>query len=222
MNFQSDLQTLAESFKKYLNNSGSLVHTSGLGDYNWSNWLWTGPKYRRAHLQIVDRFAKHKLYVLHCTIFPHFDNPAPIFGFDAVCGPNKISGAFYDFSPTGEQDHNLIKWFAEGTSSCNWSKTRDLPDWARAIFSPYAVAASNIKEQDEFNLLQHLAILGIDTYLSEINNTAESGNNYYMAQNRYCSYQKKNPYVVNSMVAMGTPKETMIRFVNDILFPEVE
>jgi hypothetical protein len=41
-----------------------------------------------------------------------------------------------------------------------------------------------------------------------------------MAQNRYCHWQKQNPHVIKSMVAMGVPESTMKQFVQEILFPE--
>jgi hypothetical protein len=42
-----------------------------------------------------------------------------------------------------------------------------------------------------------------------------------MAQNRYCYYQKQNPQVVRSMVAMGIEEVKIKRFVEEVLFPEV-
>jgi hypothetical protein len=42
-----------------------------------------------------------------------------------------------------------------------------------------------------------------------------------MAQNRYCHWQKQNPHVIRSMVAMGVPEHRMKRFVSEVLFPEV-
>lgn len=217
----SNLQILSDNFKRILNSSGSLVHTSDLGEYDWSNWLWTSTKYRRAHLQIIDKLETHKLYVLHCTVFPHFRNSAPIFGFDTVCGPNKVSGAFYDFSPVGDYNHSLIQWFANGPASLSWNKVRGLPDWAKAIFSPYMITASNIQTQEEIDQLTSAAILGLETYLDKIDDTAESGNNFYLMQNRYCQYQKKNPQVVRSMVNVGVPEEKIKRFIDEVLFPEV-
>jgi hypothetical protein len=41
-----------------------------------------------------------------------------------------------------------------------------------------------------------------------------------MAQDRYCHYQKQNPQVVKSMVAMGVPESTIKQFVREVLFPE--
>lgn len=222
MTFRSKLELLAERFRLLLDSSGSLVHSNDLHEYSWSNWLWTSSRYRRAHLQIVDKFDDHKLYVLHCTIFPHFDNPAPIFGFDAICGPNKISGAFYDFSPAGKSNHHLIKWFANGPALLKWNKIRDLPEWATAIFSPHIIAVSNIQLEEEVDQLTQAAFDGMKMYLREISEMPENENNYSMMQNRYCYYQKKNPQVMRSMTKMGFSEEKINKFMDEILFPEVK
>jgi hypothetical protein len=42
-----------------------------------------------------------------------------------------------------------------------------------------------------------------------------------MAQNRYCYWQKKNPHVIRSMVAMGIEESVIKRFVDKVLFPEI-
>jgi len=67
----------------------------------WYNYIFTSNKFRRAHIEIVDFREQHKIYILHVTVFPHTNDSSPILGFDAVCGPNKITGAFFDFSVSG-------------------------------------------------------------------------------------------------------------------------
>jgi hypothetical protein len=56
--------------------------------------------------------------------------------------------------------------------------------------------------------------------LTTVGHSQESGSDYHMAQNRYCRYQKQNPHVVRSMVAMGVPEPVITEFVENILFPE--
>lgn len=189
-------------------------------DYNWYNRIYTSTSYRRAHIEIVDNRDTHKIYILHCTIFPHYNDPSPIWGFDAVCGPNKITGAFHDFSPAGEPRHEMMKWFFHKTGSLAWSRPRELPEWARQIFSPWMIAAGNVQEEAEVNLLCDIALDTLDYYLGNVGLTQESGSDYHMAQDRYCRYQKQNPHVINSMVSMGVPREQMTEFVNKVLFPE--
>ena len=50
-----------------------------------------------------------KLWMMHVCVFPHIDSDAPIFGFDVIAGPNKMTGAFCDLSATTNPDHEMIK-----------------------------------------------------------------------------------------------------------------
>ncbi len=190
--------------------------------YNWYNAIYTNDRYRRAHIEIVDNRATHKIYILHCTIFPHFNDPSPIWGFDAVCGSNKITGAFHDFSSAGDPNHFMMKWFQQESNKLGWNKERTLPQWAKMIFSPSMVAAGNVQNEEEVDQLCNIGLTSLDYYLENVGKTQESGFDFHMAQNRYCFYQKQNPHVVSSMISMGVPKETITNFVSDVLFPEVE
>lgn len=213
------ISNLASNIEKRFQETGTqkIEHEQ---EYNWYNSIYTSPSYRRAHIEIVDHRNSHKIYILHCTIFPHYNDPSPIWGFDAVCGPNKITGAFHDFSPSGEPRHEMMKWFFHKTAKLEWSRRRDLPEWARQIFSPWMIAAGNLQEEKEVDLLCDIAQDTLDYYLKNVGLTQESGADYHMAQDRYCRYQKQNPHVINSMVSMGVPRDKMITFVNTVLFPE--
>jgi len=213
------ISQLAEQFNHLLAKSGDPQVVNN-PDYDWDNVIYKSNRYRRAHVEVVDRRDTHKIYILHCTVFPHYNDPSPVFGFDAVCGPNKITGAFLDYSAAGDRDHPIMRWFAEQTCNLEWNKPRDLPDWARAIFSPAMVAAGNVNTEAELDLLCDLALHTFNYYLSTVGHGQESGSDYHMAQNRYCRYQKQNPHVVRSMVAMGVPEPVITEFVENILFPE--
>ena len=210
---------LAEQFNHLLAKSGD-PQVIDNPDYDWDNVIYKSNLYRRAHVEVVDRRDSHKIYILHCTVFPHYNDPSPVFGFDAVCGPNKITGAFLDYSAAGDRDHPMMQWFAEQTCNLAWNKPRELPEWARAIFSPAMVAAGNVNTEAELDLLCDLALHTFNYYLSTVGHSQESGSDYHMAQNRYCRYQKQNPHVVRSMVAMGVPEPVITEFVENILFPE--
>lgn len=215
----TQIENLSRGIEKLYQETGE-QYSEGEHEYAWYNSLYQGQRYRRAHIEIVDRRESHKIYILHATIFPHFHDPSPIWGFDAVCGPNKITGAFHDFSSAGDSTHQMIQWFTDQTSALSWNKPRELPSWARAIFSPGMIAAGNIQKGAELDSLCEFAIKSLDYYLTNVGATGHSGD-YHMAQNRYCYYQKQNPHVVNSMVAMGVPREQMVKFVDEILFPEL-
>ena len=214
------ISNLAEHIESEFKKTGHKIDCNE-DHYDWYNSIYTSNSYRRAHIEIVDKRDTHKIYILHTTIFAHFNDPSPIWGFDAVCGPNKITGAFHDFSFAGNPDHFMMKWFEDETKKYNWNKERNLPDWAKQIFSNSMVAAGNIQEEKELNDLCNLALSSLDYYLKNVGITQESGADFHMAQNRYCYYQKQNPHVTNSMTSMGIEKNVMEKFVQEILFPEV-
>jgi hypothetical protein len=211
---------LAEKIEHALSLTDDKALLNNEHQYNWHNKFYHCDRYRRAHVEIVDNRASHKLYILHCTIFPHYNDSSPIWGFDIVCGQSKITGAFLDFSNAGDPNHGMMKWFSEQTKDITWNKPRNLPEWAKQIFSPAMVAAGNINTEEEFDALETLALHSLHYYLANVGYTQESGMDYHMAQNRYCYYQKQNPHVVNSMVSMGVPEDTMKQFVSKLLFPE--
>lgn len=212
---------LATQIEQRLQLSGHALEDTHIKNYDWYNSVYSNLRYRRAHVEIVDHRESHKIYILHCTVFPHFNDPSPIWGFDAVCGRNKITGAFHDFSSAGNPHHPMMKWFADEAVKLSWNRPRDLPQWARAIFSPSMIAAGNIQDTTELDDLCSIALNSLDYYINNVGNTQESGADFHMAQNRYCRYQKQNPHVVKSMVSMGIPVNTIQGFVEDVLFPEV-
>jgi hypothetical protein len=215
--------TKAEQFAEYIE---SLFKATGiptredLSEYNWYNAIYTSETYRRAHLEIVDRKNTHKMYIVHATIFPHYDDPSPIWGFDVVCGANKITGAFLDYSSAGNPHHEMIDWFKRYSQTLEWNKPRELPGWAQQIFSSGMIAAGNIQDESETELLGVALKTSLEYYLQNVGKTKQSFFNYKPSQNRYCYWQRQNPRVVSSMVAMGESEETITRFVKQVLFPE--
>jgi hypothetical protein len=215
------IEELAANFENKFNTTGQLISGTLSKDYDWHNQLWTSDRYRRAHVEIVDKRGSHGIYILHTTIFPHLNDPSPIFGFDAVCGKNKITGAFHDFSHAGDPNSFMYLWFKAKVSELEWNKPRDLPEWARQIFSPAMVAAGNLQEEAEVDQLCSTAMSTLDFYLNNVGFDQQDVADYHMAQNRYCHWQKQNPHVIKSMVSMGVPEDTMKQFVQKVLFPEI-
>lgn len=215
------IEELAKYFEQQFNATGEPIDDALDSEFNWHNALWTSNRYRRAHVEIVDFRETHKIYILHCTVFPHFNDPSPIYGFDAVCGPNKITGAFHDFSYAGDPTSFMYLWFKAKVNGLEWNKPRQLPEWAQQIFSPAMVAAGNLQEDSEIDQLCTTAKNTLDFYLSKVGHDQQSGSDFHMAQNRYCHWQKQNPHVIRSMVSMGVPETVMKKFVDRILFPEV-
>jgi phycocyanobilin:ferredoxin oxidoreductase len=211
-------------FETSFDQTGTEVFEPGMDRFNqpgWVNRVWTSDKYRRAHVDVVDARLTKGLWMMHCCIFPHLHNPAPIFGFDVIAGKNKITGCFYDYSPAGDSEHPMIEWFAEETSDFEWNKTRKLPDWAERIFSPYMVAAGNVQDEEELKQIISMAETGVKHYLATVGETNKTSRSTREAQNYYAQNQKQNPHTPRVMVSLGLSEEDVQHFIQECLFPEI-
>ena len=220
-------QTLIEvqdNFIDSFNRTGTEVYETGMDRFNrpgWINRVWSSSSYRRAHLDVVDARESKGLWMMHCCVFPHTHNPAPIFGFDVVAGRNKITGCFYDYSPAGDPEHPLLDWFADEVQQLEWVKTRKLPDWAERIFSSNIVAASNVNKEEELAQIISMAHTGIETYLMEVGATNHTAKDTSESQNFYCMNQKQNPHTPKVMTSLGLNEDDVEVFIKQCLFPEI-
>lgn len=211
---------LEDSFTR----TGTEIQEPGMERFNqpgWVNRVWTSESYRRAHVDVVDARETRKLWMMHCCIFPHTHNSAPIFGFDVIAGPNKITGCFVDFSPTVAPNHHMCQWFANEVKDLQWRRQRELPDWAQRIFSPSMVAAGFVKEQQELDQILNLAKTTVDYYLSNVGATNYTAENTAEQQNYYAANQKQNPHTPRVMTSLGLDEEDVRVFIQDCLFPEI-
>ena len=164
-NVWDTLINIQELLETNFGRTGTEIFEPGMDRFNqpgWVNRVWTSDLYRRAHVDVVDARDTKGLWMMHCCIFPHLHNDAPIFGFDVVAGKSKITGCFYDFSPAGDSEHPLCEWFADETSQLEWNKKRKLPEWAERIFSESMVAAGNIQKEEELEQIFQMAKRGVE------------------------------------------------------------
>ena len=211
---------LEESFNK----TGTEIKEPGMERFNqpgWINRVWTSPSYRRAHIDVVDARDTKGLWMMHCCIFPHIHNPAPIYGFDVIAGKNKITGCFHDFSPAGDQDHNLIDWFAGEVTKLQWNKTRKLPEWAERIFTPCMIAAGNVSDETELKQITDLVKVTTSVYLTHVGDTNNTATDTTQAQNYYAQNQKMNPHTPKVMASLGLNEDDVRVFIQECLFPEI-
>lgn len=204
--------------------TGSIIHEPGMERFNqpgWVNKVWTSSRYRRAHIDVVDARETKGLWMMHCCIFPHTHNPAPIFGFDVIAGKNKITGCFIDYSPAGDKEHPMIEYFGEEVGRYEWNKKRKLPEWAERIFSEHMVAAGNVSDENELKQLTSLAHILVNHYLDSVDETNNTANDTTESQNYYCENQKQNPHTPKVMVSLGLSEEDVQVFIQDCLFPEI-
>ena len=208
----------ANEINKQFNQTGALgkvYRTDVLTDKEYSSL-----RYRRAHISTIDARETKKLYLLHVTVFPHPNDPSPIYGFDIVCGPTKVSGAFHDFSAAGATNHPMLSWFADETRLLTWNKPRELPEWAQQIFSSSMVAIGAVGPEELAEFIA-LGLRTLDYYLKNVGATQESLFDFHMAQNRYCYYQKQNPRTPASLQHLGFTEQEAKDYVQNTLFPEI-
>jgi len=211
---------------KILETHTNQYEENGMERFNkdgWTNLTFKSGSIRRAHIDVVDARETKGLWMMHLCIFPSLSNPGPIYGFDVICGKNKVTGAFHDFSPLLLKDHPLTKWFCENAKWYEPSKKRELPEWALKIFSSGMIAAGNVTTQEEMNDICKLAEHNLDYYLRNINDyhsTADE-NDVKKAQNFYSLNQQKNPHTPKVMESLGLPQEDIKLFCRDNLFPVV-
>jgi phycocyanobilin:ferredoxin oxidoreductase len=218
------LINIQKHFESKFYETGSLVSEPGMDRFNqpgWVNKVWLSSIYRRAHIDVVDARDTKGLWMMHCCIFPHLHNPAPIFGFDVIAGKNKITGCFYDYSPSADREHPMLDWFADEVQQLEWNKTRKLPDWAERIFSGSMVAAGNVSEETELNQIFAVAKRGINHYLETVGETNRTAVSCLEAQNYYCQNQKQNPHTPKVMTSLGLNEDDVHVFIQDCLFPEI-
>jgi phycocyanobilin:ferredoxin oxidoreductase len=221
----TSLIQIQQMLEKKFSETGIEVNEPGMDRFNqpgWINRVWSSDNYRRAHIDVVDARDSKGLWMMHCCVFPHTHNPAPIFGFDVVAGKNKITGCFIDYSPTGDKNHSMIEYFGEEVSRYEWNKKRTLPEWAQRIFSEHMVAAGNVSDEHELSQIASLASILVNHYVDTVGETNHKTADTTFEQNYYAQNQKQNPHTPKVMVSLGLSEEDVKVFVQDCLFPEIQ
>ena len=205
-----------ESFEKFENPKHTQDFTG------WQDDFWKSDLIEKCHLKTIDLLDTRKLWLLHLNIFPRPGWDLPILGCDIIAGPNKISGAFFDFSPVVHDDHVMCQHFNRETEKFTWKKPRELPDWAKEIFSDHMMAVGNVREEETDQFILATTEL-ICYYLNNIKEEAVQVDfSTREILNKYCINQKKNHQLHNSILAMGIVEEDKDYYVNNILFEEIE
>ena len=210
------------------NENATEIHEEGLDYFNrpengWINRVWANDNVRRAHIDVVDARDTKGLWMMHVCIFPTLDNPAPIYGFDVIAGKNKMTGAFHDFSPSADPDHDMIKGYYESVDHFVPEKQRELPEWAKNIFTGKMLAAGNVKTEEEATEIIQIALSNLHAYFEEVGETKGEGAPDLVAacQDYYCHNQQQNPHTANVMKSLGLPEADVDKFCKDMLFPKL-
>lgn len=168
----------------------------GLAHFNndlWINRVWHNNNVRRAHIDVVDARDSKGLWMMHVCVFPVLNNDGPIYGFDVIAGKNKMTGAFHDFSASSDPNHPMIEGYKEAVEDFIPSKQRELPEWARNIFTDKMLAAGNVKTEEEAVAIIELAQDNLRAYFDEIGEFTGYGDRDLVtaSQNYYCHNQQQ-------------------------------
>ena len=208
--------------------NASEIEEPGLANFNqpdngWINRVWANNSVRRAHIDVVDARDSKGLWMMHVCCFPVLNNDAPIYGFDVIAGKNKMTGAFHDYSPSCTFDHPMVEGYKESVEDFIPSKQRELPEWARNIFTNKMLAASNVKTEEEAVAIIQIALDNLRAWFDEVPQFDGLGNRdeVVAAQNYYCHNQQQNPHTANVMKSLGLPEDDVEIFCRDMLFPKI-
>lgn len=222
------LNSCKDEIINIFNEQATEIQEDGLDYFNrpdsgWVNRVWANDNVRRAHIDVVDARESKGLWMMHVCIFPTLDNPAPIYGFDVIAGKNKMTGAFHDFSPSADPDHPMIQGYFESVDHFVPEKQRELPQWAKNIFTGKMLAAGNVKTDEEATEIIRIATDNLKAYFSEVGLSKGEGDSTIVAacQDYYCHNQQQNPHTPNVMKSLGLPEEDVDKFCTDMLFPKL-
>lgn len=217
--------SIIEIFDKH----GVEIQEPGMEHFNnensgWLNRVWKNDHVRRAHIDVVDARDTKGLWMMHVCVFPTLDNGGPIYGFDVIAGAKKMTGAFHDFSPSsGGYSHPMVEGYREAVRDFIPSKPRELPQWARNIFTESMVAAGNVNSEEEAVSIVQLALENLEYYFDEIGHYANTADREatIKSQNWYCDNQTQNPHTPKVMKSLGLNESDVDEFCKDMLFPRV-
>ena len=204
------------------------IEEPGLAHFNqpdngWINRVWSNNSVRRAHIDVVDARESKGLWMMHVCCFPVLTNDAPIYGFDVIAGKNKMTGAFHDFSPSSNLDHPMIDGYKEAVEDFIPSKQRELPQWAKNIFTDKMLAAGNVRTEEEAVAIVDIALANLRAWFDEVPLSDGNGQTELVqaAQDYYCHNQQQNPHTPNVMKSLGLPEDDVEIFCRDMLFPKL-
>lgn len=206
MNFINYLDEVARNFCKIIAGQ-EFCETVPTKDYGWENHRWTSPKFRMAHVEI---FNQDRFMVVHCCVFPHITDPNPIYGFDVIAGESKVTGLFWDLSPTVLPSKPF--------TTLPIDRPRQRPEWGD-IFGEHWIACR--PTGDELVAITDDAKTVLADYLSTLNTNVVDSKDVIAAQDHYCLQQRKNEHTVKAIKNL-LGDELADEFITTVLFPIVK
>jgi len=183
-------------------------------EHEWLNYFYNSIAFRHIHLEY---YKTNKICALHLTILPTPFFDYPILGFDMISLGDKITGLFFDITPTITEYKDLSQNLIHLNEKIK-SVKRPLPEWADIFSENFVCVAPDAQElPDIFNSVVSY-IIGYLAYSSLIISNYQQNIN---VQNRYCQGQKKNQKTFKALIA-EVGKENAQLFFDNYLFPEIK
>ena len=215
-------QYIFNSFDKHFERWDNEAYTEDMHFTGWTDTFWHSDQVYKAHLKTIVPADGKGLWLMHVNIFPEVGYELPILGFDIVAGPKKITGSFMDYSPLHGHPHPYHDYMEAKVKDLTWNKQRELPTWAKEIFSENMIAVGNINTEEELEQFIEVTSDLLDYYLDNLEENAfVSNRDTKPILNKYCKNQKMNPHLHRSIEAMGISKEDKNRYVDNVLFEEI-
>lgn len=210
-NYFNELSAL---FKEYYGDPTAEKLPFQQDTHEWLNYFFNSPIFRHIHLEY---YKTDKLCVLHSNIFPEPLVDLPIMGFDLIAIGDKITGLFFDYTPTFTTSHSL-KHCLENLHSRYNSKKRPLPEWATFFSDNFYCVAPDSNEMDAiFDYIK----LCIKHYCDFGKTKLEEYELNVAVQNTYCEGQQKNDKTFKALAA-EIGKADAETFMCKYLFPKIE
>jgi hypothetical protein len=182
-------------------------------EHEWLNFFYKSPIFRHIHLEY---YKTDKICALHSTILPSPLIDFPIYGFDMIALGDKITGLFFDFTPTltnYKDFENLLLFLKQNIKS----PSRLLPEWA-TFFSDNFICISPLEE--ELDSLIGTIKSYTESYLQNSSLVKEKYIKNIALQNKYCQGQKQNEKTFKALTAEIGKENTQL-FFDEYLFPEI-
>lgn len=182
--------------------------------HEWLNYFYNSKLFRHIHLEY---YKTDRLCVLHSNIFPQPLVDMPIMGFDMIAMGDKITGLFFDFTPTVSTssilEHSLKKLKVRYNSI-----ERKLPEWANFFSDDFYCVTPDL---NELPLMLKDIKRYIDHYLYMGRGLREEYEYNIHIQNGYCKGQQKNDKTFKALAAEIGAADAEC-FMAKYLFPEID
>jgi len=170
------------------------------------------------NISIIDMREEKKMWMMHIACFASDKIPMPIYGFDVIVGKNKVTGCFHDMSPT-TPTHPVGTKFSEFVQHFVPKRERELPPWAKEIFSDSMVVAGATDDPVEIANLIHMGTENLFAWFNynaadipHENSLDYDKSDYRKALSKYCHNQLQNTNSKNVMISLGLDENYVTEF----------